>query len=139
MPTREPLVFFDGHCNLCSASVRFLIEKDPEGHLNFASLQSPIARTLLGEISELSGDPASIVLLDEGLRYERSDAALRASGYLKTPWKYFRYLLVVPKWIRDPVYNFIARNRYKWFGRSDSCMMPTPENKARFVADGDFG
>lgn len=134
-PTPEPLVFFDGHCNLCSASVRFLIEKDPEEHLHFASLQSSVARRLLGDISELAGDPASIVLLDKGMRYERSDAALRAAGYLKAPWKYLRSLLSVPKWIRDPVYNWIARNRYRWFGRSESCMIPTPGNRARFVQE----
>lgn len=137
-PTRQPLVFFDGYCNLCSASVRFLIENDPKGHLHFASLQSNVARALLDVIPETDGDPASIVLLENGQRYDRSDAALRAAGYLKSPWKYLRSFLAVPKWLRDPVYNWIARNRYSWFGKSDSCMMPTPENVARFVQESDI-
>ena len=129
----KPVVFFDGYCNLCSASVRFIINNDPKANLMFASLQSAEAQILLGDVPVEGTDPATLVLLENGEKYERSSAALRIAGYLRFPWKVGRIFLIIPKWLRDPVYNFIARNRFRWFGRADSCMMPTPENNARFV------
>ena len=131
----EPVVFFDGYCNLCNASVQFLIRNDPNANLRFASLQSAVAQRLLEGVGQTEGDPATIVMLDKGQQFERSEAVLRAAGYLRFPWSIGRYLLFIPGFIRDRVYNFVARNRFSWFGRSDSCMVPTPENLSRFLPE----
>jgi len=129
----KPVVFFDGHCNLCNGSVRFLLKNNPDNNLQFASLQSEVARQLLGDIPAEGSDPATLVLLENGQQYERSEAALRIAGYLKAPWRFGRRFLVVPRWLRDGIYNFVARNRFRWFGRSETCMMPTPETRSQFL------
>jgi len=130
------IVLFDGVCNLCASSVRFIVERDPNGHFQFASLQSDFARSLLGKhgVAVPEGDPESIVLVEGDHVYDHSTAALRIARKLSGPVKLlsiFRFL--VPRFVRDAVYRFIAHNRYRWFGKSDICMMPTPALKARFL------
>jgi predicted DCC family thiol-disulfide oxidoreductase YuxK len=131
----HPVVLFDGVCNLCNGAVNFAIDRDPEGRLRFASLQSPAGRQVLERVgrSVVDGDPESIVLVDGGRVYERSAAALRIARYLSGPWPLVGALWVVPRPLRDWVYRLIAANRYRWFGRSDSCRVPTPELRARFI------
>jgi predicted DCC family thiol-disulfide oxidoreductase YuxK len=102
--------------------------------LRFASLQSDLAKTRL---SPLGIDPSaldSLVLVDEGRAFVRSAAALRVAAYLRAPWSWMRGLLVVPAFVRDSVYDVVARNRYRWFGRSAGCLIPSPELRARFLA-----
>ena len=130
------IVLFDGVCNLCTGSVRFIIQRDPGGRFMFASLQSePGARlTRRHGVATAATDLSSIVLIANGRAYERSDAALRIARHLSGAWRALWLLRFVPRPIRDAVYGLVARNRYRWFGRQESCMVPTPELRARFLA-----
>lgn len=123
-------VLFDGVCNLCNASVNFIIDRDPKGYFRFAALQSDAAKAL-GET--VTGDPDSVILYEDGKRYDKSTAALRIARRLSGLWPVLYMGIIVPRPIRDVVYRFIARNRYKWFGKSDACRLPSPELKARFL------
>ena len=129
------MVLFDGVCNLCSGFVRFIVERDPTAHFRFASLQSEAGRALMREhgLEIGEGDPASVVLVEDGRAYQRSTAALRIAWRLRFPWPLFAALVVVPRFVRDVVYDFVARHRYRWFGKKDVCMVPTPELRARFL------
>lgn len=129
------MVLFDGVCNLCNGAVTFAIDRDPQSHLRFASLQSPAGRKLLADLGHPvpEGDPASIVLVDHGKVYERSGAALRVVRHLSGAWFLLGALLIVPAPLRDLVYRWVASHRYAWFGRSDICRVPTPELRARFI------
>jgi predicted DCC family thiol-disulfide oxidoreductase YuxK len=131
----HPVVLFDGVCNLCNGSVNFIIDRDPKATLRFASLQSSAARELLEKhgMKLPEGDPDSILLVTEDRVYDRSGAALRIAGKLRSPIAVLWIFLIVPWFIRDFFYKIIARNRYKWFGKSDACRVPTPELKERFV------
>ena len=145
------LVLFDGVCNLCNSSVLFIIDRDPDARFRFAALQSEAAADALASVGAEVPDHAavsgavsgtvsgtvsgadSIVLIQDGSVYQRSDAALRIAQGLRRPWPLLGALLVVPRPVRDWVYDVIARNRYRWFGRRDACRIPTPELKGRFV------
>jgi predicted DCC family thiol-disulfide oxidoreductase YuxK len=129
------VILFDGVCNLCSGFVRFVIARDPDGRFRFASLQSNAASELVG--SRLAGTvlPNSIVLVDGARVFTRSAAALRIFRGLRFPWPLLFAFVVVPRPIRDLVYDFVAKRRYRWFGRQDVCMTPTPELRARFLGD----
>jgi len=132
----SPILFFDGVCNLCNSSVNFVIDHDPKGAVHFAALQSDVAREKLsahGISAGQGGDYDSMVLLDGGRVYVRSSAALQLAKYLSFPWSIARVFLIVPRPIRDFVYGIVAKNRYAWFGKSDTCRVPTPELKARFL------
>ena len=131
----HPVVLFDGVCNLCNGAVNFLVDRDPRAKLRFASLQSSAGRALLEGLGHAlaDGDPESIVLVDGGLVYERSTAALRIARHLSGPWSLLAVLFVVPAFLRDLVYRWVASNRYRWFGKSDVCRVPTPELRARFI------
>src|ERR1017187_9056949 len=121
------VVLFDGVCNLCNRSVQFIIARDPAAYFRFAALGSEAAQRLLGE-SVLRGPlPDSVALIERGRVYTRSAAALRIARRLRFPWPLVCALIVVPRPLRDQVYDLIARNRYRWFGKRDACMMPTPE------------
>ena len=129
----KPIVFFDGHCNLCNGSVRFLIERDPQANLSYASLQSETARELLGIKENCDADLSTVVFWEDGKEYYRSDAGVRIASHLSGGWRVLRFGRYVPKMIRDGIYNFIARNRYGWFGRSEQCMIPDEKIRLRFV------
>ena len=124
-------VLFDGVCNLCSKSVQFIIKRDPHNQFLFASLQSEMGKSLLEKhhLSEVD----SVVLIKEDMYYMESDAALEICRHLSSGWKLLAILKVIPSSIRDPLYQFVARNRYRWFGKQDSCMLPTEEMKKRFL------
>jgi predicted DCC family thiol-disulfide oxidoreductase YuxK len=127
------VVLFDGVCNLCNGSVRFIIERDPRARFQFAPLQSPVADRLIGAQVDRASLPDSIVLVDEGRLYVRSSAALRIARGLRFPWPLAWVFMVVPRPIRDWVYDLIARHRYAWFGKRDECMVPTSEVRGRFL------
>jgi predicted DCC family thiol-disulfide oxidoreductase YuxK len=129
----QPIVFFDGECNLCNKSVQFIIRKDKKKRFLFASLQGKHGQELLKK-NNLPPDAFNSFLLLEGKRlYTRSTSALRVLKHLGGGWKILYGFIVLPKFLRDPVYNIIARNRYKWFGKKDECMTPAPGLKERFL------
>jgi len=128
-----PVVLFDGVCNLCNGSVRFVIERDPHKHFQFAPLQSETATTLIGGTANPLAMPDSIVLVDDGRLYVRSTAALRIARRLRFPWPLLWVFMAVPRPLRDWVYDVIARHRYGWFGKRDTCMVPTKEIRDRFL------
>ena len=133
MHSESAIILFDGVCNLCNASVNFVLDRDVKHHFKFGALQSDEGMALLKDYS-LSGDYLdSIVLLEGGVVYTNSTAALRVARKLGGAWPLMYGFIVIPEVIRNPVYNWIARNRYKWFGKQDFCRMPTPETRTRFI------
>jgi predicted DCC family thiol-disulfide oxidoreductase YuxK len=129
----RPIVLFDGVCNLCNSSVNFLIDHDPHGRLRFAALQSETGQCLLRRFGLRTTDFDTLVLVDGRHCYTRSTAVLRIAARLEGPWRFAAGLLLLPAFLRDPLYNLLARRRYRWFGKSDACRMPTPELRARFL------
>ena len=130
--TSKPIIFFDGVCNLCNSSVQFVIKRDKEAKFRFASLQSEAGQQVLQQFRLSQNDFNSFLLYEQGKLYTRSTAALRVLAQLKW-WKWAGVFQWVPPFIRNGVYNLVARNRYKWFGKRDECMIPTPELKGRFL------
>lgn len=125
----NPIVLFDGVCNLCNGVVRFILARDAADRFRFASLQSDAARRLLGD-----GGPAeTIVLVEEGKRYTKSSAALRIARGLRFPWPLWYALVAVPRPLRDLIYDWVAGHRYAWFGKLESCPIPAPEVRGRFL------
>jgi predicted DCC family thiol-disulfide oxidoreductase YuxK len=127
------IVLFDGVCNLCSSSVQFIIKRDPKSRFRFASLQSETGQKLLNKFQLPADALYSIILVKENSYLERSDAALEITRNLSGLWPLFYAFKIVPKVLRDPIYNWISRNRYNWFGKKDACWLPTPELKERFI------
>ena len=127
-----PRILFDGVCNLCNGFVQFVIARDPAAQFRFGALSTPAAQDALRRAG-VTSPPDSIVLIEEGAVYFRSDAPLRIARRLTFPWPLAYGLRIVPRAIRDAVYDLIASRRYKWFGRRDACMIPTPELKQRFL------
>ena len=130
-----PILLFDGHCNLCNAWVQYVVKRDSVGTIRFASLQSPAGRSLLEEHKIDENYIESLVFFEEERFSVSSNAALRTLSYLDSWQKHLIILSVVPRSLRDLVYRFIAKNRYKWFGRREQCMVPTAELSKRFLTD----
>lgn len=134
IPPGKWIVLFDGVCNLCNRSVQFIIRHDPKGKFLFASLQSGSGQALLQQFNlPLNINPESIILLHEGQVYQYSGAALRIARNLGGIWPLAYAFMILPPFIRDGIYKTIARNRYRWFGRQDNCMLPTAALKAKFL------
>lgn len=129
----RPIILFDGVCNLCNGSVQFIIKHDPAGKFSFASLQSQTAKRLLKNFHLASEDIYSIILIKNGILFDRSDAILEITKDLNGVWGAFRIFKFLPKRFRDSVYKLIANNRYKLFGKQESCLVPTPDLRARFI------
>jgi predicted DCC family thiol-disulfide oxidoreductase YuxK len=132
MDDANAVVLFDGICNLCNASINFVIDRDPEGYFKFASLQSSEAAALLDRCGSTPAALEAIVLIEDGTCYSRSTAALRIARHLTGAWPLLYGLLVIPRPVRDYLYDWVAENRYRWFGQRDSCRIPTPELQDRF-------
>ncbi len=132
MPS-PPILLFDGVCNFCAWSVRFIIDRDPGQIFRFASLQSDTGRRLLVEQGLNPDAIDSVVLIEDGKAWCESDAALRVCRHLRWPWNWFWPLRCLPRFLRDAIYRLIARNRYRWFGKMEACMVPTAEMRARFL------
>jgi len=128
----QPIVFFDGVCNFCNASVQWIIKKESQTLFLFAPLQGKAAKEKLNYVGKLH-PPASVILFENGMVYSKSKAALRIARYLKWPWRFLVIFTIVPAFIRDIFYDIIAKNRYKWFGKKDSCMLPSAEMRSRFL------
>ena len=129
----HPIVLFDGVCNLCNGSVQFIIRRDPAARFRFASLQSPLGEEL-GPGSGSTRQAVDSVILVEGDRwYKESDAALRIARGMGGAWKALWALRLIPRPLRDAAYRLVARNRYRWFGKQETCWLPTPELRGRFL------
>ena len=129
------IVLYDGLCNLCDSAVRFMVDRDRRARLHFASLQSHVARELLGRFGRTVDDvPASIIVIDGDRIFERSAAILHIAELLGPPWSYARVFAVFPEAFRDAVYRSIAHNRYVIFGTRKACRVPTPAEAERFLA-----
>lgn len=127
------IILFDGVCNLCNGAINFIIKHDPSAQFKFASLQGETGQRLLKNHQINSAETDSIVLVDGDRVSVKSSAALRIAKYLNKGYPLLFGFMIVPKFIRNAVYDYIARNRYKWFGKKESCMIPTPELKSRFL------
>ena len=127
------IILFDGVCNLCNGRVQFVIQHDKEKQIHFAALQSETGRRLLQEYRVAGNNLQSFVFIEKGKAYTQSTAALRVCKYLDGLYKIFYAFLIIPRFIRDAVYRVIANNRYKWFGKREACMIPSPDVKARFL------
>ena len=130
-----PILLFDGHCNLCNAWVQYIVKRDSSSTIRFASLQSGAGRRLLEEHKIDENYIESLVFLEEEKFSVSSSAALRTLSYFDGWEWHLKLLTTVPRPLRDAVYRFIAKNRYKWFGRREQCMVPTVELSKRFLPD----
>jgi predicted DCC family thiol-disulfide oxidoreductase YuxK len=129
----NPIIFFDGVCNLCNGAVQFTIERDTKNLFRFASLQSDFAKETLSPYGIDTDQKNSFILLENGKIYQQSTAALRVAKRLGAAWPLLYAFIILPPFIRNAVYGYIAKNRYKWFGKQESCWVPTPELKEKFL------
>ncbi len=130
-----PVILFDGVCNFCNSAVNFAIKRDKKSLLKFAPLQSDEAKKILASHNLSDQEMTSFVFIENNKSYTRSTAALRVCRYLKSLWPFMYGFIIVPKFIRDGIYDRIAKNRYRWFGKKEVCMVPTPEVRSRFLND----
>ncbi len=135
MNTDRPILIFDGVCELCNASVDFIIKREKQPDLLFTANQNPAGIELLTQFGESPEDVSTLFLVQDGKLYQRSTAALKLARMLKLPWNIFYVFIIVPRFIRDPIYSFIAKRRYKLFGKKETCRIPTQEEIARFLID----
>ena len=133
MENDKSLILFDGVCNLCDSSVQFILLRDKKDRFRFASLQSDYGQNILKQHNLPTEKFNSLALIENGKLYQRSTGALRIARWLKGAWPMLFAFIIVPPFIRNFVYDFIARNRYRWFGKKESCMMPRPEWKQKFL------
>lgn len=129
---KRRVIFFDGVCNLCQRSVQFILTRDPGGIFLFASLQENLASQLIPNSMSSVEEQGSIILWEEGKISYRSTAVLRIVRKLSGWWPLLYVFILVPPFIRDTVYNWVAKNRYHWWGKTDTCMVPSPEWRKRF-------
>ncbi len=127
------IILFDGVCNLCNSSINFVIKRDSANLYKFTALQEAPGIGLLKQYGINTLDTDSIILIENGKAYTESSAALRVAKGLSGVWPVLYGFIIIPKWIRNAVYDYIAKNRYKWYGKKDSCMIPTPELKNKFL------
>ena len=128
----DKIVLFDGVCNFCNNSVQFILKHDRTNSLQFASLQSATGQALLKKYN-IPAEVDSVTFIENNIAYTKSDAALRIAAYFGNFWKALTIFSILPVSFRNFFYDIIARNRYKWFGKRDTCMLPSPEIRARFI------
>jgi predicted DCC family thiol-disulfide oxidoreductase YuxK len=127
------IILFDGACGLCDRAVRFVLRRDQHAVFRFAPLQSQSGRAWLEKYGLGPSGADTVVLIEAERAYLRSDAALRIARHLQWPWPLLYAAIIIPRPIRDPIYDFIARRRYQWFGRVEPCAWITPEQRDRFL------
>ena len=132
--SKHAIVLFDGVCNLCTWSVQFIMKRDPHGVFKFASMQSEIGQRLMEASDVSSANMDTFVLIEDSRCLTRSDAAIEITKHLSGGWPLLRVLLMIPKPIRDRLYTIIATNRYRWFGKQKTCMLPSPDIMDRFLS-----
>jgi predicted DCC family thiol-disulfide oxidoreductase YuxK len=129
----RPIILFDGICNLCDGAVQFVIKHDPEKKFLFASLQSEAGLQLLKQYKLPVETFSSFILIKDEKVYSKSTGALKVARQIEGVWSWLYIFIIIPAFIRDTVYTWIAKNRYKWFGKKETCLTPTPELKSRFL------
>ncbi|HEV8081401.1 MAG TPA: thiol-disulfide oxidoreductase DCC family protein [Chitinophagaceae bacterium] len=130
---QKPIVLFDGVCNLCSRAVQFIIRHDKKKQFMFTSLQSEAGQKILAQYNFPLEELNSFILIENNKAYTRSTGALKIAKKLNGIWPWLYNFIIIPKIFRDSIYDLFAKNRYKWFGKKDACMIPTQELKARFL------
>ena len=134
IPNNKKIILFDGVCNLCNTSVLKVIKYDKNNVFLFAALQSEKGKEIINYLGIDTSKIDSIILYESGVSYEiKSTAALKIMKEFKGFWSLTSIFMLLPEGFRNSVYNYIAKNRYKWFGKKESCMIPTPELKAKFL------
>ena len=131
--TKSPVILFDGICNLCSVSVKFVIKRDKKKVFRFASLQGEFGQSVLAKYHLSQTDFNSFILLEDDKIYNRSSGALRVTKSMSGLWPLMYGFIIVPAFIRNSLYDFISKHRYRWFGRKEVCWIPTPELKGLFI------
>jgi predicted DCC family thiol-disulfide oxidoreductase YuxK len=130
---QEPIILFDGVCNFCNSAVNFTLKRNKKANIMFAPMQSEAGQKLLLQYDLPENDMKSFIFIEDAIVYKQSTGALKVCRHLRGLWPICYGLIIVPAFIRDGIYNWIAKNRYKWFGIRQSCMIPTPEVNARFL------
>ncbi|WP_339865863.1 DUF393 domain-containing protein [uncultured Algoriphagus sp.] len=134
MINAKSIIFFDGVCNLCNASIDFVIQRDKKDHFLVGALQEDFSKKILANYDVREDYLDSLVLLEEDKIYYKSSAALKIAKNLSGLWPALYPLIFIPKFLRDPIYNWIGANRYRWFGKKSTCRLPTPAEKAKFLS-----
>ncbi len=129
----QHVILFDGVCNFCNSTVNFTLKRNSKADILFTPMQSAAGQKLLGQHNLPPDDMKSFVFIENNTVYNRSTAALKVCKHLRGLWPLCYGFIIVPKFIRDGIYNWIAKNRYKWFGKKETCMIPTQEVKTRFL------
>lgn len=132
MKEQNPIILFDGVCNLCNGSVDFLLKYDRKKQFRFASIQSEAAKLLFRKF-QIPAETDSVILIKSNQVYFESDAAIEIAGMLSFPWKMVVVFRIIPKKMRDNIYQWIAKNRYRWFGKRDICRIPATLEKESFI------
>ena len=133
MKTDKKIILFDGVCNLCNSSVTFVIQRDKKDLFRFAALQDPAGQELIKKHQIDTSKTDSIILIDGDRAYVKSTAALKVARHLGGGYPLLYGFMIIPYFIRNLLYDYVARNRYKWYGKKESCMIPTPELKSKFL------
>jgi len=134
LPNDKKIILFDGVCNLCNSSVQYVIQHDKKDEFRFVALQSELGQKIIKHIGIANTNIDSIVLYLPGIAYHyKSSAVIEIAKSLQGFFNYGMLFRIIPNALRDAVYDYIARNRYKWYGKKESCMIPTPELKAKFL------
>ncbi|HZL38494.1 MAG TPA: thiol-disulfide oxidoreductase DCC family protein [Tepidisphaeraceae bacterium] len=134
MKAAHAIILFDGVCNLCNASVNFIIDHDPDGYFQFAAQQSAAGKALLEKFGMPPGELRTVLLIEQNHCRQKSNAALRIASRLRGPARLLSLGIVIPPFLRDAIYEWIAKHRYRWFGRTDACRIANAEKADRFLA-----
>lgn len=129
----QPILLFDGVCNLCDTTVNFIIDRDPNKNIKFAALQSKSGQELLSHFSLSTENFDTVILVYKGKVHKKTGAILRVVHWMKFPWPFLLIFIIIPFFLRDFMYSIIAKNRYKWFGKMDYCRVPSADLKERFL------
>jgi predicted DCC family thiol-disulfide oxidoreductase YuxK len=129
----KPIILFDGVCNFCNGVVNFLIKQDKEKKLRFAALQSEAGKKMLVQYGFPAGYRQSFLFINKGITSRKSTAALKLFNQLPWYWKWMQIFWIVPKFLRDAVYEFVSKHRYQWFVKKNQCIVPTADTKSRFL------
>ena len=135
MQNDKSIILFDGVCNFCNGVVNFLIKQDKEKKLRFAALQSEAGKKILVQYGFPPSYQQSFIFIDKGKASRKSTAALKLFSQLPWFWKWMQIFWIVPKFLRDAVYEFISKHRYQWFGKKEKCRIPTPDERSRFLSE----
>ncbi|MDQ3110919.1 MAG: DCC1-like thiol-disulfide oxidoreductase family protein [Bacteroidota bacterium] len=133
MSNSHAIVMFDGVCNFCNDRINFIIRHDKKDYFRFVTLQSDLGKKILADHGIVMPDPDTFILVENGKTYDRTTAALRIVKSLEGLWPALYVFIIVPAFLRDIVYKVVAKNRYKWWGERESCMIPTPEIRKKFL------